>query len=69
MNNFNKGLFFILIFSSSGFDPVIPAPIQFGPSVKPPLNKDINSNHNDRGSHEEKENSTKGVSGMYKPIK
>ncbi|VDI42354.1 Hypothetical predicted protein [Mytilus galloprovincialis] len=49
-----------------GFDPVIPAPIQFGPSVKPPLNKDINSNHNDRGSPEEKENSTKGVSDIYK---
>ncbi|XP_071149952.1 uro-adherence factor A-like isoform X15 [Mytilus edulis] len=49
-----------------GFDPVIPAPIQFGPSVKPPLNKDINSNHNDRGSHEEKESSTKGVSDIYK---
>ncbi|XP_076087561.1 uncharacterized protein LOC143057986 isoform X3 [Mytilus galloprovincialis] len=51
---------------TEGFDPVIPAPIQFGPSVKPPLNKDINSNHNDRGSHEEKENSTKGVSDIYK---
>ncbi|XP_071149943.1 uro-adherence factor A-like isoform X7 [Mytilus edulis] len=51
---------------TEGFDPVIPAPIQFGPSVKPPLNKDINSNHNDRGSHEEKESSTKGVSDIYK---
>ncbi|XP_071149944.1 uro-adherence factor A-like isoform X8 [Mytilus edulis] len=52
--------------TKDGFDPVIPAPIQFGPSVKPPLNKDINSNHNDRGSHEEKESSTKGVSDIYK---
>ncbi|XP_063412905.1 titin homolog isoform X4 [Mytilus trossulus] len=53
---------------TEGFDPVIPAPIQFGPSVKPPLNKDINSNHNEsrQGSHDEKENSTKGVSDIYK---